>query len=142
MSLYVMDTDHLSLYQRGYPSLHDRISATQQNADDDLVITVVSLEEQLAGRLAQIRKATTPQNLITSYAYLRMTYLFLKGFELLDYDTSADNCFQGLRKAGIRIGTQDLRIAAITLVNDGILLTRNRRDFEKVPRLNIDDWST
>jgi len=40
----------------------------------------------------------------------------------------------------IRVGTQDLRIAAIVLAQNGILLTRNRQDFEKVPGLLIQDW--
>jgi tRNA(fMet)-specific endonuclease VapC len=35
----------------------------------------------------------------------------------------------------------DLSIAAITLEYDGIVVTRNRRDFEQVPDLEIQDWS-
>ncbi|NJN13673.1 MAG: type II toxin-antitoxin system VapC family toxin, partial [Richelia sp. RM2_1_2] len=38
-------------------------------------------------------------------------------------------------------GTQDLRISSIVLSCDGILLTRNLQDFEKVPGLKIQNWS-
>ncbi|WP_414623214.1 type II toxin-antitoxin system VapC family toxin [Calothrix sp. CCY 0018] len=41
----------------------------------------------------------------------------------------------------IRIGTQDLRIASIVISNDGILVTRNQRDFSRVPDLQFEDWT-
>ncbi|MEH2292429.1 type II toxin-antitoxin system VapC family toxin [Nostoc sp.] len=41
----------------------------------------------------------------------------------------------------IRIGTQDLRIASITLSMNGILVTRNRKDFEKLPNWRLEDWT-
>jgi tRNA(fMet)-specific endonuclease VapC len=41
----------------------------------------------------------------------------------------------------LRIGTQDLKIASVALANNLILLTRNRRDFGRIPGLMLDDWS-
>ncbi len=34
-----------------------------------------------------------------------------------------------------------LAIAAIVLEFDGIIVTRNRQDFEQVSKLRIEDWS-
>ncbi len=45
--------------------------------------------------------------------------------------------FNGFRKSGIRIGTMDLKTACIAMANKALLLTANRRDFEKVPGLEI-----
>ncbi|MEH2414390.1 type II toxin-antitoxin system VapC family toxin [Nostoc sp.] len=59
----------------------------------------------------------------------------------LGFDQYAINCYEDLIRQRIRIGTQDLRIAAITLSVNGILVTRNRKDFEKVPNLRFEDWT-
>jgi tRNA(fMet)-specific endonuclease VapC len=49
--------------------------------------------------------------------------------------------FTELRRQKIRIGTRDLRIAATALVHDLTLVTRNHKDFFRVPALRIEDWS-
>jgi tRNA(fMet)-specific endonuclease VapC len=40
----------------------------------------------------------------------------------------------------VRIGTMDLRIACIVMEHDALLLTRNMKDFEKVPGLKFENW--
>jgi len=34
----------------------------------------------------------------------------------------------------------DLKIASIAIAHSATLLTRNRRDFEVVPGLHVEDW--
>jgi tRNA(fMet)-specific endonuclease VapC len=140
MTLYVIDTDLLSLYQRNHPQVSDRIRLARQN---EIVITttVVTVEEQYAGRLAQIRKAKDSDDLIAAYDRLNITFSLFSKLEILRYDRIADDYFRQLRKSGVRIGTQDLRIASITLAQNGIVVTRNRKDFEQVSNLKIEDWS-
>lgn len=67
--------------------------------------------------------------------------MFLRAFELLPYDENAEQCFADLRAQNLRVGSQDLRIAAIALANDACVVTRNQRDFERVPNLTLVDWS-
>lgn len=47
-----------------------------------------------------------------------------------------------MRREKIRIGTQDLRITAIAISNDAVVITRNMRDFSQIPNLIIADWSS
>ncbi|MBP0027933.1 hypothetical protein [Roseofilum sp. Guam] len=57
MTLYILDSNHLSLYQRGHKPLGQRLLTIQANP---IAITVISVEELIRGRLAQIRKANKP----------------------------------------------------------------------------------
>ena len=49
--------------------------------------------------------------------------------------------FDRLRSLRLRIGTNDLAIAAIALSVNGILVTRNIVDFRRVPDLRAEDWT-
>ena len=66
--------------------------------------------------------------------------MLLAEFRALQYDENSHAIYQSLKAQRIRVGTQDLRIAAIVLAHNGILLTRNLQDFEK-PSLLLQDWS-
>jgi len=60
---------------------------------------------------------------------------------VLDFTQAAFDQFSALRQQRIQVGSQDLRIAAITLANAATLVMRNTRDFAQVPGLVIEDWS-
>jgi hypothetical protein len=53
----------------------------------------------------------------------------------------ATTYFQQFRAQKIRVGTQDLKIAAIVLSHQATLVTRNQKDFTRLPNLKITDWS-
>jgi tRNA(fMet)-specific endonuclease VapC len=56
------------------------------------------------------------------------------------FDERAAAEFARLRKAKVRIGSMDLKIASNAPVHDALLLSANLRDFEKVPGLRVEDW--
>ena len=86
-------------------------------------------------------QANTPASQIEAYQKLRRFVEQFREIPLLDYDADAASQFEHLRRARVRIGTMDLKIASICLAHDATLLTRNLRDFNKVPGLRAEDWS-
>jgi tRNA(fMet)-specific endonuclease VapC len=60
---------------------------------------------------------------------------------VIGYDNSATAKFAELRRARVRIGSMDLKLASIVLVHSGILVSRNLRDFRRVPGLRVEDWT-
>ena len=56
MSLYVLDTDHLSLYRYGHPEVSARIEATPA---DQLAVTIITIEEQLRAWYTQVVEPVT-----------------------------------------------------------------------------------
>jgi tRNA(fMet)-specific endonuclease VapC len=60
---------------------------------------------------------------------------------VLAFDEAAAVIFQRLRRTRLRIGTMDLKIAAIVLSRDTTLLSRNLADFRQVPGLRVEEWT-
>lgn len=138
MIRYILDTDHLSLYQRGNPSIKSRLENCQPY---EVAITIITVEEQMRGRLAQIKKANSTQAHIEAYRWLRETVELLGELPVLDLDADACNQDEILRQQKLRLGTQDRRIAAIALSQKSILVTRNLIDFGQIAGLAIEDWT-
>ncbi|MDJ0619508.1 MAG: type II toxin-antitoxin system VapC family toxin [Calothrix sp. MO_192.B10] len=138
MSLWILDTDSVSLFQNGHPNISKRISAI---SPENIAVTIVTFEEQVRGRFNVIRKVDSADKLVIAYSRLQATYNFFKSINLIGFSQEAANCYTELLRQKIRIGTQDLRIASIVIANDGILVTRNQRDFSRVPGLQFEDWT-
>ena len=140
--MIVLDTDHLSvlLGRRTDSQVHlsERLSFAQR--EDSITATIVSIEEQCRGWLAAIRRAKNVVQQSQAYAHLADLFVFYSDWNILTFTQHAGLEFQRLRKMGIRIGTQDLRIAVIVLEQDALLLSANLRDFKQVPDLRVEDW--
>jgi tRNA(fMet)-specific endonuclease VapC len=64
--------------------------------------------------------------------------------ESLSFDDQAAEHYGRVRPllehAGTPIGPNDLMIAAIALTHDATVLTRNEREFRRVPGLRVATW--
>lgn len=138
--MILLDTDHLTVHAlpggASYETLSHRITSSQE----EFGTTIVCVEEQLRGWLAAVRRKPDIDQQIPAYAHLGRLFDYYRDWPMLPLDAEAADRFKSIRKQKIRIGTQDLKIAAIALANDALLLSANLRDFEKVPGLRVENW--
>ena len=138
MIRWLLDTDHVSLHERGHAPLRLRLASVPPSS---IAVSVVTVEEMIRGRLAILARRSEGETRIRAYAKFMETVLFFASIPVVPFDLACERKFQELRSLRLRVGSQDLRIAAAALVSNLTLVTRNRRDFERVPGLLLEDWS-
>jgi tRNA(fMet)-specific endonuclease VapC len=103
----------------------------------------VVVEEILRGRLNVVRQAEAGKARVSierAYELLAETIAYFPQFQVLPYTAEADRLYRQWRTQKIRVGTNNLRIAAICVSQGATLISRNRRDFELVPNLSVEFW--
>lgn len=103
--------------------------------------SIISYEEQMRGWLSYIAKAQTVEQQVEAYKQLKRQLANYCAIPILEFDEQAAQEFQRLRKTYPRLGTMDLKIASIALVNQAVLLTRNSVDFGQIAGLSVEDWT-
>lgn len=141
MPLHVLDTDHMTAYFRGGTAGANLAAHLRNMPQDDFGTTIISFEEQLRGWLDTLARAKKNDSRVFAYGELESLRLMYQKFSVWQYTPEAEAVFQVWVQNGIRISSQDLRIAAIAVTNGAVVLTRNRRHFEKIPGVEFDDWT-
>lgn len=139
--MILLDTDVLSLVQRAEGSEYDLLVRRLDAADDEVAVSIVSFEEQMRGWLAFIARAKSSKHQIKGYARLHALLEDFNTRPVLEFDQRCAAHFEHLVRLKVRIGTMDLKIAAIALAHEALLLSRNLADFRKVPGLRVADWT-
>jgi tRNA(fMet)-specific endonuclease VapC len=129
----------LSLYHRGYPKLDARIDAHPLG---EMAITVVTVEEELAGWYTMLRQARTPDEEVRAYERMAEAIPLLARWQIIPLSRPAMVRYEALRRMKLNVRKMDLRIAAIVLEIGATLVSRNLRDFRRVPGLVVEDWSS
>lgn len=139
MSLYILDTDHVSLILSNHPQV------TANAAQHQIAISIVTVQELFNGWMGRINQPSQINNLPALYSKLSLTIKYLQTVEILDFTVETDQCLKNLLRANPPLRKnrlqKDMRIAAIALSLNLPIATRNRRDFELVPNLQIVDWT-
>lgn len=131
MTSYLLDTNVVIAL------IEDRIGAVAARARrlpvDAIALSAIVLHELAYGAYASTK---TEQNLRNVERL---------PFEIIDFNADDARCAgeirAGLRKAGTPIGPYDVLVAGQALTRGLVLVTANRREFDRVPGLRVEDWS-
>jgi tRNA(fMet)-specific endonuclease VapC len=127
---FLLDTDTISFALRG----QGRVAAELQRRSPSQVCTssVVVGELELGAARRGSRKLRRELDGLYS------------GLEVLPYDVEAARRYGRLAAtlldAGVPIGVEDMMVAAHALSRGLTLVTHNRKHFERVKGLRVDDW--
>lgn len=140
--MFLLDTDHIVIIQQRAEPEFNRLSIRMSaRSADDFVVPIISFHEEVQGWSAYINRGRKTAELVKGYARLEKILSDFSEAKIAAFDEAAAGRFDSLRKQRVRIGSMDLRIAAIALVHGYTLLSRNLVDFEKVPGLAVEDWT-
>ncbi len=138
--MILLDTDHLSVFTDERDPRHVLLNMRMEAATEPIACTIVSVEEVLRGWLAVIHRLRDVRRQLPAYVRLGQFFNVLTDWEIVSFDERAADQFAALRRQRIRIGTMDLKVASIALVNDALLVTANSRDYSLVPGLRCENW--
>lgn len=133
MSMLVLDSNTISYYFRGDPAVVPRLQALRPA---DLGVPAIVEYELRYGLLRLPVEAAAPR--LAALAEL------LAPMQLLPFDSAcaavAARVRVELEVAGTPIGPHDTLIAATALRHQATLVTRNEREFARVPGLQWVNW--
>ncbi len=123
--MMIADTDVLIDFLGGAEPFASRIALELEH--DALRTTAISRFELLSGARST-REVKLVRDLLAAIPALPL--------DAAAADRAAE-ARSALERAGSPIGMGDSLIAGIVLANDGILITRNRKHFDRVPGLHV-----
>ena len=139
MSSYILDTDIVGFVQQAQPTVLQHLHAL--SPADAVATTIITVEEDIGGWLPARRRARDGAARVQAYARLQKALLFYQRVAWLPFNDAAATLFDQLRAQKLRLGTNDLCIAAIALSVGRVLVTRNSKDFRRIPGLVVEDWT-
>lgn len=128
---YLLDTNILIYFFKEAGQVRNRL---MDQRDTDICLCTPVLSELLTGAY----KSQRPNSQLARVAAVQRRFQTLS-LDLVSADRAARTRAH-LEQAGTPIGPIDTLIAGIALAHDLTLVTRNTREFERVPGLKIENW--
>ncbi|CAN5822780.1 hypothetical protein BH20ACI4_BH20ACI4_20720 [soil metagenome] len=96
----------------------------------------------MRGWMAYLARMRSIDEQVFTYETLKQWFDYFKTLTVIEFDENAAEIYKNLKSQKIRIGTMDLKIASIAISHKAILVSRNLKDFEQVPDLTVQDWTS
>ena len=106
----------------------------------DAFTTLITIQEVAQGWLAEINRRSAGRDQLHAYAQFHLAIGSFENLTTLPFDEEAAEQFHRLQALRLNVGSMDLKIAAIAVSHGALLLSRNLRDFNKVPDLRVENW--
>ena len=135
----VLDTNHFTELVRE-TTFGERLRVRLKDRQVTAFTTIVNAQEITEGWCALINRQPAGESQVKAYAQFQHSLELLMELALLPFDTASAALFRELLPTHRHIGTMDLKIAAICVTHDALLLSRNLLDFQKVPGLRVENW--
>jgi tRNA(fMet)-specific endonuclease VapC len=131
--MYLLDTNIVSYWMRGDRDVIEKIKSVSPG---DLSLSAITVAEIYYGiEKSQVKKAERREKIERICSQL----------EIFPFDASAAAEYGPIRakleKQGTAIGERDLQIAAIALANRLCVVTHNTKEFNRVAKLQVEDWA-
>jgi tRNA(fMet)-specific endonuclease VapC len=88
-----------------------------------------------------LRRNSTDRARAELYERIAATASQIAQFQIVAFSENAMRLFRELKLMKLNVGANDLRIAAIAREYSATVITRNIRDFSRIPDLHCDDWT-
>jgi tRNA(fMet)-specific endonuclease VapC len=135
---YLIDTDTFSLYLQHNPAV---VGAMVRHLSDQIVVSVITVQEIWNGWANVIARAKTPDQVAAAYSRLTDTLNELRNWVVETFSRDAVVRYSSLKKQKLNVGSNDLKIASIAIETGAIIVTKNLRDFARIPGVKVEDWS-
>ncbi len=137
--MLLLDTNILTAMYAGNSKI---LTALDRSEDPDVATTIINKVELLKGRMDFLLKAESGVEVLRAQAWFQETERLLEELPVVTFDSRSAELFDQLsqRSALRKIGRADLLIGTIALVNRATLVTRNLKDFQRIPGLKLVNW--